>query len=157
SPAEATRLLPVATRDQLFGAAWLPSDGSVDPHIATHAVAEAARRLGVQVRTHARVTGIELGPSREVVRLFTTEGAIEAEPVVTACGIWAPQFSALVGVFAPSVPVDHQHVLMEHVAGVDAPTGLPCFRDPDNLVYGKVEGGGMLVGGYEPNPASRWV
>jgi 4-methylaminobutanoate oxidase (formaldehyde-forming) len=157
SPAETTRLLPMATQDGLCGAAWLPGDGYVDPHIATHAVAEAARKLGVRVRTHARVTGIELGATSEVVRLFTTEGAIETEHVVNACGIWAPQVSALVGVFSPSVPVDHQHVLMEHVDGIDVSTDFPCFRDPDNLVYGKVEGGGMLVGGYEPNPVSRWV
>jgi 4-methylaminobutanoate oxidase (formaldehyde-forming) len=156
-PTETTRLLPVATTDQLSGAAWLPGDGYVDPHIATHAVAEAARELGVNIRTHARVTGIELGPNREVRKLFTTEGAIETEHVVNAGGMWAPQISALVGVFSPSVPVDHQHVLMEHIDGVDASTDLPCFRDPDNLVYGKVEGGGMLVGGYEPNPVSRWV
>ena len=31
---------------------------------------------------------------------------------------------------------------------------MPCFRDPDNLVYGKSEHGGMLFGGYEAEPAS---
>ncbi len=29
---------------------------------------------------------------------------------------------------------------------------MPCFRDPDNLVYGKAEAGGILFGGYEPDP-----
>ena len=33
---------------------------------------------------------------------------------------------------------------------------MPCFRDPDNLVYGKSEHGGMVFGGYELDPASRW-
>ena len=33
---------------------------------------------------------------------------------------------------------------------------MPCFRDPDNLVYGKSEQGGMLFGGYELDPVSRW-
>ncbi len=33
---------------------------------------------------------------------------------------------------------------------------MPCFRDPDNLVYGKSEHGGMLFGGYELEPVSRW-
>ncbi len=33
---------------------------------------------------------------------------------------------------------------------------MPCFRDPDNLVYGKSEHGGMVFGGYETDPASRW-
>jgi 4-methylaminobutanoate oxidase (formaldehyde-forming) len=34
---------------------------------------------------------------------------------------------------------------------------MPCFRDPDNLVYGKAEHGGMVFGGYEPDPVARWV
>ena len=33
---------------------------------------------------------------------------------------------------------------------------MPCFRDPDNLVYGKSEHGGMVFGGYETDPVSRW-
>ena len=36
------------------------------------------------------------------------------------------------------------------------PRETPCFRDTDNLVYGKAESGGVLFGGYEPNPVSRW-
>jgi 4-methylaminobutanoate oxidase (formaldehyde-forming) len=34
---------------------------------------------------------------------------------------------------------------------------MPCFRDPDNLVYGKSEAGGVVFGGYEPDPVARWV
>ena len=34
---------------------------------------------------------------------------------------------------------------------------MPCFRDPDNLVYGKSEHGGMLFGGYEAEPTARWI
>ena len=32
------------------------------------------------------------------------------------------------------------------------PRDMPCFRDPDNLVYGKSEHGGMVFGGYELDP-----
>ncbi len=34
---------------------------------------------------------------------------------------------------------------------------MPCFRDPDNLVYGKSEHGGILFGGYEGDPHARWI
>ena len=34
---------------------------------------------------------------------------------------------------------------------------MPCFRDPDNLVYGKSESGGIMFGGYEPDPVARWI
>ena len=42
------------------------------------------------------------------------------------------------------------------VPGHELPRDMPCFRDPDNLVYGKSEHGGMVFGGYELDPRSRW-
>ena len=150
--------LPYASPVALAGAVWMPGDGYVDPHIATHAVADAARALGVQIRTRSRVTGIELGPHREVRAVLTDgAGALEATQVVNAGGIWAPQLAEMVGAHLTSVPVDHQHVLMHAVDGHEVPLGSPCFRDTDNLVYGKGEAGGMLIGGYEPDPAVRWT
>ena len=63
----------------------------------------------------------------------------------------------MVGAFTPSVPVDHQHIALHAVAGHELPRDTPCFRDTDNLVYGKAESGGVLFGGYEPDPVARWV
>src|SRR5438093_3992468 len=48
---ESARLMPVITRDSLYGAVWVPDDGHLDPHTATHALATAARNLGVHVLT----------------------------------------------------------------------------------------------------------
>jgi glycine cleavage system aminomethyltransferase T/glycine/D-amino acid oxidase-like deaminating enzyme len=157
SPAEVLERLPGADPATIFGGVWMPGDGYVDPHIATHAVADAARALGVEIRIRTRVTGIELGPRREVRAVLTDEGPIETECVVDAAGIWAPQVAAMVGAFIPSVPVDHQHVAMAAVPGHEVARDAPCFRDPDNLVYGKGEAGGMLIGGYEANPVARWT
>ena len=157
SPDEVLERLPEANGAPIFGGVWVPDDGWVDPHIATYAVADAARALGVEIRIRARVTGIELGPGREVQAVVTDEGRIETEHVVNAAGIWAPQVAAMVGAFLPSIPVDHQHVTMQAVAGHEIPRDAPCFRDTDNLVYGKAEAGGLLVGGYEPNPTARWA
>ena len=157
SPEEAVRLLPAATSADLYGAIWIGDDGSVDPHIATYALANAARDLGVRIETHRRVTGFDLGPNREVRAVHTASGPIETEHVVNACGMWAPQLAAMVGGFAPSIPVDHQHIALAAVPGQELPHEMPCFRDTDNLVYGKAEAGGILFGGYEPNPAARWA
>ncbi|MHB8398334.1 MAG: FAD-dependent oxidoreductase [Candidatus Limnocylindrales bacterium] len=157
SPAETERRMPAMSRADLHGAAWLPDDGHLDPHTATHAVANAARAAGVRIRTGVRVTGIELTDRRAVRRVLTTDGPIEAEIVVNAAGIWAPQVSAMVGSWIPSTPVDHQHAALRTVAGSELPRDMPCFRDPDRLVYGRSEAGGMLVGGYEPAPPARWI
>ena len=157
-PKQALALMPQASAESLHGAVWVGDDGYVDPHTATYALADAARDLGVEIRTRRRVTGIELGPRREVPAVETTDGPIETEVVVNACGIWAPQVAAMVGAFTPSIPVDHQHIALEAVAGHELPRDMPCFRDTDNLVYGKSEAGGVLFGGYEPDPvAAGWT
>jgi 4-methylaminobutanoate oxidase (formaldehyde-forming) len=154
-PEEARALFPAITDRELYGAVWMPGDGAVDPHIATYAVASAARDLGVEIRARTLVTGIDVRGG--AVRAVQTEqGEIECELVVNATGIWAPRVAAMVGTFACSIPVDHQHIALHAVEGHELPHDSPCFRDTDNLVYGKAESGGVLFGGYEPNPVSRW-
>jgi 4-methylaminobutanoate oxidase (formaldehyde-forming) len=63
----------------------------------------------------------------------------------------------MVGAFIPSTPIDHQHVALRAVPGHELSRDMPCFRDPDNLVYGKAEHGGMVFGGYEAEPRARWI
>jgi 4-methylaminobutanoate oxidase (formaldehyde-forming) len=157
SAAEAARLMPVISADSLYGAVWVPGDGHLDPHTATHALAAAARKLGARVLTHRRVTGIRLSGSGQVAAVETAEGPIATEVVVIAGGIWGPQLAAMAGAFVVSTPVDHQHAALLAVPGHELPHDMPCFRDPENLVYGKAEAGGMVLGGYELNPVARWI
>ncbi len=154
-PDEVRRLLPEASPDALFGAVWMPGDGYVDPHIATYAVAAAARELGAEIRTRTLVTGIAVRDG-VVTGVDTEHGRIDADIVVNAAGMWAPRVAELAGAFLCSIPVDHQHIALHAVDGHVLPRETPCFRDTDNLVYGKAESGGVLFGGYEPNPVSRW-
>jgi 4-methylaminobutanoate oxidase (formaldehyde-forming) len=148
--------MPAASPRDLYGAVWMPGDGYLDPHSATYALAAAARDLGVEIRTQTRVTGIELATDRSVRAVVTEGGELACDLVVNAAGIWAPRVSAMVGVFTPSIPVDHQHIALKAVAGHELPRDMPCFRDTDNLVYGKSESGGVLFGGYEADAPSRW-
>ena len=157
SAQQAARLMPSISSDSLFGAVWVPKDGALDPHTATFALARAAAELGVTLLTETRVTGIELSARGAVQAVQTERGRIEAEVVVIACGIWAPQVAAMAGVSLVSTPVDHQHAALHAVPGAELPREMPCFRDPDNLIYGKAEAGGMVLGGYELNPHARWI
>jgi len=157
SAEESARLMPAITTKSLHGAVWIPGDGHLDPHTATHALADAARRLGATVLTQRRVTGIELTGKGAVNAIQTDAGRIEAEVIVIAGGIWAPQVAAMAGAFIVSTPVDHQHAALLAVPGHELPHDMPCFRDPDNLVYGKSEAGGVILGGYELDPMARWI
>src|SRR4029077_1243632 len=109
------------------------------------------------VLTQQRVTGIELDHRGSVKAVVTSSGRIDTEVIVIAGGIWAPQIAAMAGAFIVSTPVDHQHAALLAVPGHEMTHDMPCFRDPDNLVYGKPEAGGMVLGGYEADPVARWI
>jgi len=153
---EALERWPLFDPAGVLGAAWLPTDGQIDPSNLARAMAEGARRGGAEIRTGARVTAIPVEHGR--VRGVTLQDgtAIDADVVVNAGGIYATQIGHLAGVEVAVVPFEHQYVLTEPIAGV--PPDLPTMRDPDRLVYFRAEaGGGLVMGGYERNPAPWMV
>src|SRR6266511_5383096 len=54
---EAQQLFPPMSTDGVLGAAYLPTDGYIDPSQLTFALAEGARRRGAEINTSTRVTG----------------------------------------------------------------------------------------------------
>ncbi|MDQ3777704.1 MAG: FAD-dependent oxidoreductase [Actinomycetota bacterium] len=149
SAQEAQRLFPPMSTDGVLGAAYLPTDGYVDPSQLTFALAEGARRGGAEINTNTRVIGIDVARGR-VRGVETDKGRIEAEIVVNAGGMFAAEIGRLAGVVVPVVPMAHEYL-------VTRPTGLPLelptMRDPSLLVYFRGESGGLVMGGYERNPA----
>jgi len=157
SPGEALRIMPQLSKENLYGAVYLPRDGQLDPYTTTTSMARFARELGVEVNTSVRVTGIELSPKGDIQRVLTDKGSIRTEIVVNAAGLWAPRVAAMAGLYIPTTPVDHQHIALKVVTGHEFANTTPCLRDPDNLVYMRQEAGGLVIGGYEPNPLARWI
>jgi glycine cleavage system aminomethyltransferase T/glycine/D-amino acid oxidase-like deaminating enzyme len=157
SPEEAVRIMPQITKENLYGAIYLPRDGVVDPYGTTTGMARLIRDMGVEVCTDTRVTGITLSPKGEVIGVDTTNGPIKCEHVVNATGLWGPRVAAFAGLHLPTTPVDHQHIALKAVPGHEFSHSTPCLRDPDNLVYMREEAGGLVIGGYEPNPKERWI
>src|SRR6187549_365105 len=86
SPAEAQALFPPMSTDGVLGAAYLPTDGYIDPSQLTLALADGARRRGAEVATHTRVTGISVERGR-VTAVETDQGTIETQIVVNAGGM----------------------------------------------------------------------
>ena len=64
SAEEAKELFPLMSTEGVLGAAWLPTDGYLDPSQLTYALADGARRGGCRIFTSTRVTGIEVGRHR---------------------------------------------------------------------------------------------
>src|SRR5512139_171104 len=157
SPQEALKIMPQLSPENLYGAIYLPRDGHLDPYSTTTGMVRFAREMGVTVHTGVRVTGIELSSKGEVQRVITDHGAVRTEIVVNAAGMWAPQVAAMAGLHMPTTPVDHQHIALKAVQGHEFLPTTPCLRDPDNLVYMRQEAGGLVIGGYEPDPFARWI
>jgi glycine cleavage system T protein len=157
SPEEALRIMPQLSKENLFGAIYLPRDGQLDPYTTTTTMVRLAKEMGVEVKTFVRVTGFELSPKGELYRVLTDHGPIRTEIVVNAAGMWAPQVAAMAGLQIPTTPVDHQHIALKAVSGHEFSPTTPCLRDPDNLVYMRQEAGGLVIGGYEPDPLARWI
>ncbi|MEW6285672.1 MAG: FAD-dependent oxidoreductase [Chloroflexota bacterium] len=154
---EALRIMPQISRENLYGAIYLPRDGQLDPYITTTSMVKFAKELGVTVYTNTRVTGIKLSAKGEVQGVVTDKGEIRCETIVNAAGMWAPRIAAMAGLHVPTTPVDHQHIALRAVPGHEFAPDTPCLRDPDNLVYMRQEHGGLVIGGYEPNPIARWI
>ena len=149
TPKEAQDLWPLMQIDDVVGAAFLPTDGQVSPSDITMSLAKGARNAGVKISDGVRVTGIEVegGRLRAVV---TNEGRIACDKLVICAGQWSRELGRMAGVNIPLVSVQHQYLITEKIDGVTP--NLPTLRDPDRLTYWKEEVGGLVMGGYEPNP-----
>jgi glycine cleavage system T protein len=157
SPEEALRIMPQLSPENLYGAIYLPRDGQLDPYTTTTTMVRLSKEMGVEVNTGTRVTGIELSSKGEIKRVLTERGEIRTEMVVNAAGMWAPRVAAMTGLHMPTTPVDHQHIALKAVRDHEFLPTAPCLRDPDNLVYMRQEAGGLVIGGYEPDPFARWI
>ena len=149
SAAEAQERFPVMTTEGVHGAAFLPTDGFIDPSQLTLALAKGARHRGATIVTDTRVTAIRVDRGR-VTGVETSRGPIECEVVVNAGGIYAYEIGRLAGVHVPVIPMAHQYVITKD-SGL--PRDMPTMRDPSLLVYYRGESGGLVAGGYERNPA----
>ncbi|MDQ5847608.1 MAG: FAD-binding oxidoreductase, partial [Pseudomonadota bacterium] len=87
SPQEAQAKFPYITLQGVAGAAWVPSDGYVDPSSLTQALAKGARADGVRIVQETLVTGFEYR-GRRITRVLTDKTSIDCETVVIAAGIW---------------------------------------------------------------------
>jgi 4-methylaminobutanoate oxidase (formaldehyde-forming) len=143
------KLFPPMSADGVHGAAYLPTDGYIDPSQLTFALAEGARRGGAEIQTSTRITAIGVERGR-VAGVETDRGSIETGLVVNAGGMFAAELGRLAGVTVPVIPMAHEYLITKpHGVPLDVPT----MRDPSLLVYFRGESGGLVMGGYERHPA----
>jgi glycine cleavage system T protein len=151
SAEEAQEMFPLMSTEGVLGAAWLPTDGYIDPAQLTYALADGARQGGCRIFTNTRVTGIDVRDGR-VRGVRTDKGDVAAEVVVDAGGMFAAEIGRLASVRVPLIPMSHQYLVTQPHDEVHAARRgrhLPTLRDPDLLVYYREDGDGLVMGGYE--------
>jgi glycine cleavage system aminomethyltransferase T/glycine/D-amino acid oxidase-like deaminating enzyme len=147
SPAEVARLFPLARVDDVLAGFYIPADGRVNPVDVTMAMAKGARMRGARIFEGVPVTGFTR--CRGVVTgVRTPRGDIEAEYVVNCAGMWARQLGEKAGVSIPLQAAEHYYLLTEPIEGVDG--DWPVLEDPANYGYYREEGGGLMLGLFEP-------
>ena len=146
SPAEVQEKLPMMNTDDLVGALWSPGDGRVDPTALTAAYCREAKHSGagffegIEVKQALTEKGVVTG-------VETDQGQIKCEVVVNCAGMWARDLGLRNAVDIPLYAVEHFYALTEPLD--DTYPQMPTFRDPDGLIYGREEVGGLLVGCFD--------
>lgn len=145
---------PLLATDDVVGALYSPTDGTIDPTGAVTAYSRGAKAAGGLVFENTEVAAIHTKPGRHgdvVTGLTTTCGhKIETDVVVNAAGAWANAVSEMVCAPLPLLALKHAFVLTESIEGVHK--DLPNVRDHDLSIYLKTQGDSLAVGGYEQNP-----
>ena len=149
SVAEARRRLPILRDRGIVAVTWSPTDCNVEPSELPIGYCRAAEKLGAVLREHTPATGFDIGP-RGVEGVRTPQGTIATHRVVDAAGGWARLVAAGLGGHLPVVPTRHQLLITEPISGVGPE--FPIARVIDVNVYVRHEKGGLMLGGYEPDP-----
>jgi 4-methylaminobutanoate oxidase (formaldehyde-forming) len=160
---EVAERFPWARTDDLIAGFFVPGDGRVNPVDVTASLARGARRLGVRVVEGVTVTDVLTRPAGQVAEVTGVrvaagpagEGAgevVECEYVVNCAGMWARELAARNGLVVPNQAAEHYYLITDTIDGLDP--DAPVFEDPSSYGYYREEGGGMMVGLFEPQAAA---
>jgi 4-methylaminobutanoate oxidase (formaldehyde-forming) len=149
-PADVGEYNPALRGDGILGALHIPTDVYFEPQQVAIAFAAEAAKLGAELIPMTPVTAVRRADDGRVQGVDTLAGPIDAPFVVDAAGAWARGVARLAGFEMPLVPMRHQLFITEPLPGIEP--GHAMFRFIDSAVYGRPCWGGLLVGGYEPDP-----
>ena len=149
-PERIAELWPLAKIDDLVGGSYVPDEGRADPVGVATALAKGAKSRGATITEGVLVTGF-LRDGDRITGVTTDHGDVYADNVVLAAGLWTRQLAAKAGVDVPLQAAEHYYLLTEPMEGVHR--DLPIIEDLDCYGYFREEGGGMLVGLFEPEAA----
>ena len=133
-PQDAKSLVPFLDVSNVVGGTFCPLDGRGSPLMVTHAYATAAKRLGVELNTDTRVTGLITSDGR-MTGVVTDRGTIEAPAVVTVAGTHTRDIARMLGIELPIRPSRREAMITEKFDRPQVPAlmseNLGYFQTPD--------------------------
>jgi len=151
SHAEAHRLAPHLHPERAQAIWYTASDLYLEPGDLPRAYIRAAQRLDVTVLAHTPATGIGTRDGK-VEYVETVQGKITTPAVVDTAGAWTRIIGQMAGINVPLTPTRHQLYITQPLPGIAVEQ--PIVRILDYNIYVRPERGGLMVGGYEPDPLS---
>lgn len=129
--------------EDLKGGTFCPEDGYADPYLVAMAFANAARKLGVQIREQTPVTAISV--ERDRIRgIVTPQGSISAPLIINAAGAWGGEVARLAGLNIPVLPYRRQVFATKAFELIPRP--VPMVIDLDSLFYFRGEDPCIILG-----------
>ncbi|MFN8489484.1 MAG: FAD-dependent oxidoreductase [Caldilineaceae bacterium] len=145
----AQRLAPFLQPERALAIWYTATDLYLEPGDLPRAYVRAAQKLGATVLSHTPATAIGTRNGR-VEAVVTPQGTIETPAVIDTAGAWTRVVGAMAGINVPLVPTRHQLYITEPLPGIQVEQ--PIVRVLDYNVYVRPERGGLMLGGYEPDP-----
>ena len=153
SPREVGQLFPLARTDDLLAGFYVAEDGRANPVDVTMSLARGAKQAGarivegVSVREVLTELGAVIGVRIDIGEVGDYRD-VECEVVVNCAGMWARQLAARNGVAVPLQAAEHYYLITEPIPEVSR--DWPVLEDPASHGYYREEGGGLMVGLFEP-------
>ncbi len=147
SAKEVGELFPLARTDDILAGFYVKEDGRANPVDVTMSLAKGAKMRGATIIEGVAVTEV-LQRGGVVAGVRTEQGDIETEYVVNCAGMWARQLGVKSGVNIPLQAAEHYYLLTEPIPEVSS--AWPVLEDPASHGYFREEGGGLMLGLFEP-------
>lgn len=147
SAQQVRELFPIAKTDDVLAGFYVAGDGRVDPVDVTMALAKGARMQGATIVEDCPVTRV-LTANRKVVGVETPHGTITCDVVVNCAGAWGRQLAQRNGINVPLQAAEHYYLITDRIEG--ASREWPILEDPASHGYFREEGGGLMIGLFEP-------
>jgi sarcosine oxidase subunit beta len=142
SPDDIARLVPGINLEGVRGGAFCPTDGVAYPYAVLWGYAEAARRLGAEIRVHTTVTGLKRRDDG-TYDIVTDKDTYNTPIVVNVAGARSKDIASMLGIAVPTTPVRHEIAVTESLK----PFLEPMIISPSKGFYFSQALRGEIVGG----------